>query len=328
MMHGHGNPRRGMLRAGTALATGFATGLASRSATAASQPAPFAFALIGDLPYSDLAERELSTMLAQIDEAPLAFVLHVGDIKGSREPCSDALFARRRALLANSAHPLLLLPGDNEWTDCHRHGAGGHDPRERLAALRALMWSTPDPLGRSPQAGRVALGLERQPEAPENVRWRIGAVHFAALHVVGSNNGLGEYPGSATEFETRMAHNRRWLDAWIERARRERADALVLAAQANPGFGANPADGFRMFVGWLQDLAAGFPGPVLYLHGDSHRFRVDRPLRGRDGRIAANFTRVECFGHPFTSSWVHIAYDPDDPIRFRVGTRDVRATPA
>jgi hypothetical protein len=335
MMPGDGTPRRAVLRAGSGLAASLATGLAASLATgparaalaARAQPAPFAFALIGDLPYSELAEAELTAMLAQLDESALAFVLHVGDIKGSREPCSEALFVRRRALLARSAHPLVLLPGDNEWTDCHRLGAGGHDPRERLAALRAVMWSTPDPLGRSPQAGRAALGLERQPKAPENVRWRVGAVHFAALHVVGSNNGLGEFPGSRAEFETRMAHNRLWLDAWVERSRRERADALVLAAHANPGFGREPTDGFRLFTGWLQDLAATFPGPVLFLHGDSHRFRVDRPLRGRDGRIAENFTRVECFGHPFTSSWVRIAYDPADPVRFRVGTREVRATP-
>jgi hypothetical protein len=311
--------------AGAVAVTGATTpGARARTRQAA---APFAFALIGDLPYSEGGEDDLAAMLARIDEEPLAFVLHVGDIKGSAEPCSDALYARRHALLDRSAHPLVLLPGDNEWTDCHGWTAGGHDPPERLAALRRLFWSTPEPLGRAPRAANEALGMERQPQAPENVRWQIGAVHFAALHVVGSNNGLGEYPGSEAEFEARQALNRAWLDAWLARALRERADALVLAVHANPGFGSSRRSGLRAFAGWLQDLAAAFPGPVLFLHGDTHRFRVDRPLLGRDGRIAANFTRVECFGFPFTASWVRIGYDPAVPDRFVVGTREIRAAP-
>ena len=69
------------------------------------------------------------------------------DIKGGREPCSDALFARRRALLARSAHPLVLLPGDNEWTDCHRPSAGAFDPLERLAALRRRFFAPGRSLG-------------------------------------------------------------------------------------------------------------------------------------------------------------------------------------
>ena len=320
--------RRALLRAGAGIAAAgaLATAAGARARTSPAT-APFAFVLIGDLPYSQAGEDDLAALLARIDEEPLDFVLHVGDIKGSAEPCSDALYARRHALLDRSAHPLVLLAGDNEWTDCHGWRAGGYDPRERLAALRRRFWSTPEPLGRAPRAARAALGIERQPQAPENVRWRIGAVHFAALHVVGSNNGLGEYPGSEEEFETRQALNRAWLDAWLARALRERADALVLAVHADPGFGSTRKEGFRAFIGWLQDLAAAFPGPVLFLHGDTHRFRVDRPLHGRDGRVAENFTRVVCFGFPFTASWVRIGYDPADPDRFVVGTRELGASP-
>ena len=47
---------------------------------------------------------------------------------------------RRRALLARSVHPLVLLPGDNEWTDCHRLGAGGHDPRADFGAFGLALW--------------------------------------------------------------------------------------------------------------------------------------------------------------------------------------------
>ena len=88
----------------------------------------------------------------------------------------------------------------------------------------------------------------------------------------------------------------------------------------------------RLRVSELHELyweESGNPkgAPVLFLHGDTHRFRVDRPLHGRDGRVAENFTRVECFGFPFTASWVRIGYDPADPNRFVVGTRELRASP-
>jgi hypothetical protein len=309
----------------TATATATARRTSGTSPLTASQP--FAFALIGDLPYSEGDALRAAAMIAQLDASALAFVLHVGDINSGREPCSDTLFERRRDLLARSMHPLVLLPGDNEWTDCHRSAAGAYDPRERLAALRALFWSSPGPLGSGPAARRANLSLERQPGAPENVVWRIGAVRFVAVHVVGSNNGLDGYRGSRAEFDTRERLNQSWLDAAVTRALHEEADALVIAAHANPEFGRSRERGFRSFLRALQDVSARFTRPILFLHGDSHRFRVDQPLEDRDGRPVTHFTRVECFGYPFTSSWVRIAYDPTHPERFRVGVHEVGQPP-
>jgi len=282
----------------------------------------FSFALIGDLPYSDSDEPRLAEMLADTDRDALSFVLHVGDIKASREPCSEALYARRKAIFEKSAHPLVLLAGDNEWTDCHRSSAGGYDPRERLVALRETFWSKPGTLGGS-AAANAALSIERQPGYPENVRWRIGDVHFVALHVVGSNNGLGEYPGSVGEFEHREAANRRWLDEAMELARRHRADALVLSMHANPEFGRSKEKGFDSIKQQLLAVAQSFTQPILLLHGDSHTFRVDQPLRDAQGRTLEHFTRVECFGFPRTGSWVRISYDPNLAARFTVAIREV-----
>lgn len=320
------NPRRSLLL-GTA-ASGVAAALGSPSlAQPRPAPRPFAFALIGDLPYSDADESNLSALLAATDAESLAFVLHVGDLKGGQESCGDALLARRQALLARSAHPLVLLPGDNEWTDCHRRAAGGFEPQERLAALRARFWSTPEPMGRRGPDAVAAMAFERQRAMPENARWRIGGVYFVAVHVVGSNNGFDEYPGSRAEFAARRDLNRRWLFDALAAALRERADALVIATHGNPEFGAWFAkDGFTEWIEWLQEVAAAFTQPILLLHGDTHRFRVDHPLVDRAGRTVDHFTRIECFGWPFTSSWVRIGYDPAAPERFSITTREVRPT--
>jgi hypothetical protein len=254
----------------------------------------------------------------------LQCVIHVGDIKTSMEPCTDALYARRKALLERSAHPLILLPGDNDWTDCHRTPSGGYDPRERLAALRKLFWSTPYALGKPEAMQREASRPERQPDFPENVRWRIGNVQFVALHVVGSSNGLNKYPGSRSEFELRDSANRAWLSDSLSLALRSQADAFVLAIHGNPGFQRTPAPGYSGFMQGLQELAQAFRQPILLLHGDSHTYRVDRPLRDANGHPVEHLTRIECYGAPMTQSWVRIAYDPLLLARFRVSAMHVR----
>ena len=99
----------------------------------------FAFALIGDTPYGSGAEDRFEQMLQQINDDPsIRFVLHAGDLKGSAEPCSDQLLRRRLAQFQVVRTALVYTPGDNDWTDCHRAGAGGHRPLERLQALRHL----------------------------------------------------------------------------------------------------------------------------------------------------------------------------------------------
>ncbi len=293
------------------------------SAAGSAASRAFAFALIGDLPYGERDESSLSAMLADIDADPVRFVLHIGDIKASSEPCSDALYERRAALLARSAHPLVLLPGDNEWTDCHRRQAGRFDPIERLGALRSRFWATPAPLGRSGDAARAALAFERQPGQPENVRWRIGGVRFVATQVFGSNNGRSGYDGARAEFDVRSARNRRWLADTLRIAKRERADALVIAFHAEPDWQPRASSGFADWIAVLRETAEAFTRPILLLHGDSHRFKVDRPLLDAHGDAYGHVMRVESFGWPFTASWVRIAYDPDSPERFHVSTREV-----
>lgn len=318
----------GALSAALSALPAAARGAASAPSTRepAAPPRPFAFALIGDLPYTEAGESDAAALIAALDAERIELVIHVGDIKGGTEPCSDALLARRHALLARSAHPLVLLPGDNEWTDCHRLLAGGYEPLERLAALRALFWSDPNPLGGNGEASRVALAFERQPGQPENARWRIGAVRFVALHVVGSGNGRDGFDGSRASLAVRSGRNRAWLRETVRIALDERADALVIAAHGNPDFGRTPRPGF---VDWIEDLrsaAEAFARPIALLHGDTHRFRVDRPLTDRLGRPYPHVTRIESFGWPFTASWVRIEYDPVAPGRFHVGIRELGAS--
>ena len=68
----------------------------------------------------------------------------------------------------------------------------------------------------------------------------------------------------------------------------------------------------------------------MLVHGDTHYFRVDKPMilddqRGaRRGSVVERFTRVELFGYP-EAHWVRATVDPADPNVFSFRPEIVRA---
>ena len=290
----------------------------------ASQPAgadraPFEFALMGDAPYSALEEIAFEAMMGEIDRAGLAFVVHVGDFKSSRMPCSDELFGKRLALFQRSAHPFVFVFGDNEWTDCHLPAAGGYDPVERLARLRELFAANDQSLGRR------TMTLERQSAAArwakfrENVRWRRGGVVFVGLNIPGSNNNLGRTRAGNAEYTERNAADLAWMEDSFTVAIERGAVGILLAIQADPYFelarGHPRRSGYESFLAGLERQTARFARPVVLVHGDSHVFRIDRPLVDATGRRVENLTRVEVFGSPVVS-WVRGRVVPDSASVF------------
>ena len=105
----------------------------------AAQAAPLRIVALGDMPNGPQAEvlPPFRALIEAINAAGPDLVIHVGDTKSGGAPCTDRLLAEQRAYLDRFDAPTLYTPGDNEWTDCHRQSAGGHDPRERLAHIRA-----------------------------------------------------------------------------------------------------------------------------------------------------------------------------------------------
>jgi len=60
------------------------------------------------------------------------------------------------------------------------------------------------------------------------------------------------------------------------------------------------------------------------VHGDSHYFKVDKPISGPAGGVVANFTRVETFGARNTH-WVMATIDAKAPNLFSFQPRIVAA---
>ena len=276
------------------------------AATADAQPLRF-FA-VGDLPYAAGEVDDLRRLLADASAQPLSFILHVGDIKAGNQPCTDARIRVVADLFRALPVPVLYAPGDNEWTDCHRAGAGRHDPLERLSALRRVFYADPAVLH------NAALNLVHPDAAyPELAYFSDDRVLFVLLHVVGSNNN--HRPGDAgamAEFRARSAANRLLLDRAVKAAKDNEARAMVVIFHANPLFDETGArSGFVPLKQDLRRLLAAYPGPVLLIHGDTHRFRFDRPLQDPDsGGAIARVQRLEVPGSPLVAG-VRVRIDPD-----------------
>lgn len=284
----------------------------------------FQFVALGDMPYGDKAAMHprLKTLIGAINARKPAFAVHIGDFKSSRAPCSDFEFAEQLEFMNTFEPALIYTPGDNEWTDCHRDGAGRFDPLERLAKLRTMFFPEPKSLGRSP------LDLERQSELMpahkafvENSRFTRAGVRFMTAHVVGSNNGFEPRERNAVlEMLDRDAANIAWLRDTYAKARTEGAKAVVVAIQADMfefDFGHFGKDehlfhsGFRAFSEALVSELRGFAKPTLLIYGDSHNFRVHTPFRKRAPHLVA----VEVFGADQMHA-VEILVDTDDPAVF------------
>ncbi|MEG3849861.1 hypothetical protein QT971_21210 [Microcoleus sp. herbarium19] len=300
-----------------------AIGLGTWSYAESSPDKAFEFALIGDLPYSAEQEVQFPSLIADINRSPSAFVVHDGDIKSGSSLCDDATFFSRKQLFENFEMPFILVYGDNEWTDCHRSNNGGYDPVERLAKLREIF-------NRGNQSlGKRTLTLTRQSENPqfakyrENVRWIYHGIVFFAINMPGSNNNLGRTPEADIEYADRNQANLAWIAESFALAKRSNSKGIMLIAQANPGFELDPADkrrsGYSDFIAALEAQTRNFPGQVVFVHGDTHYFRIDKPLPHFTDETQLprlkNFTRVETFGSP-NVHWLRAFYDPKNPNLF------------
>ncbi len=289
---------------------------------------PISFGLFGDTPYSHWEREQLPDMLAAMGRDQLAFVVHDGDLKSGSSVCSDEVLRDMLGVFQASIHPLVYVPGDNDWTDCHRPSNGRYDPLERLAKLRELFYADEHALGQR------KMVLERQSRDPafaqyrENVRWQAGGALFVGLNLPGSSNnyhGSTRNGGPVPEYLERSTANRVWLQQAFALAREKKLAGLMIVIQANPGFEADSTRhtklGYADFLQQLRDETTAFAGQVVLVHGDTHWQQIDQPLLDATGKEwVKNFTRVETYGYPFMG-WIRVTVDLSDPQVFKFSPR-------
>ena len=310
----------------------------------------FVIGVIGDLQYTAEDEKKFLNVMDDVNESELAFVVHVGDFQGDyggykegdgMPPCTDQTYLQRRDLFNTSKHPFIVTPGDNEWTDCHKSNTRRFDPLERLTKVRELFFPDEQSLGQR------KLALLRQSNEPkyakfrENAYWVQSDVLFVTVHIPGSNNNFDRSPEMDQEYAERNAVNIVWLKQAFDLAKRHSNKGILIFTQANLNFedrwpdrnirslrvapSAAKKSGFTEFLIALETETVAFNKPVALVHGDTHYFRIDKPMFDSGAKAAGdsrtrgvtidNFTRVETFGTP-SAHWIRVLVDPEDPSVF------------
>ena len=224
-----------------------------------SQPPPeshnlVTFSAMGDVPY---APREDVLLRRQISELPVdtEFVIHVGDIKTGTTPCDEAVYNKVSGMLSQSAAPVFIIPGDNEWNDCMQP---------------AQAWELWDKyFMRFERRWRHQLPVFRQLEREENFSFVKGGVLFLGLNIVG-----GRVHDTA-EWKQRHADGLDWVQRNLRHSGAHVSSVVIFGH-------ALPAEKHNDFFGPFNTEARRFKKPILYLHGDGHRWILDHPFEAKN----------------------------------------------
>jgi hypothetical protein len=235
----------------------------------------FNVAVIGDSPYGiaygDTAQyKSHPAFISALNaDKTLSLALHVGDIHSGKEFCTESYNLGVFTQWKSFKMPLIYVPGDNEWADCHKTKQGGGaynsttaaidyvttaggsyakgDPLANLTLVRSLFFPAP---GQSLGINKIKVhsqALEYETAFPadaqfvENVWFEKNGVLFMTINVPGgSNNNNDIWYGTPTmsnaqahEVSIRTAANLRWLDRAFAQAEANKDIAVVIQIQAD-----------------------------------------------------------------------------------------------
>ncbi len=206
--------------------------------------------------------------------------------------------------------------------------------------MQAEVQSTPQCVGTTNTTAGSTAGPYFPTPCVENRRWTFHKVTFATLNVQGtcnnlcsSGSGAPDPGGDPPEYAARNAADLQWLQDTFDEATAQGSAGLMIVWQADPGFDQSDGtraplrdpqslaetdgapDGYQSILTKLRELTVAFKKPVVLVYGDSHYFRVDKPLQDSTGRRLENFTRVETFGDNQANGtndvhWVKALVDP------------------
>ena len=117
-----------------------------------------------------------------------------------------------------------------------------------------------------------------------------------------------------------MRANKAWLRDSFRIAMEQDLAAVVIAIQAelfaNTG-GQRVPPAYADLVNEMRIATSRYSKPILLVHGDAHRFTIDRPFSafGPGRLINGNFMRLQVYGDPEVRA-VRVTVDPDTPWVF------------
>ncbi|MCY4657261.1 MAG: metallophosphoesterase [Gammaproteobacteria bacterium] len=265
---------------------------------------PFKFVALGDTAYGGAAVKaKYHELIDLINQAKPAFSIHIGDLWGAAI-CNEERYLEEFERFERFEQPVFFTPGDNEWTDCNRYAYGNYENVSRLELIRDIFFADATSLGANPMSMVRQADISQFIDYVENARWLYEDVLFLTLNVAGSFNNLQiKHERSIQEAFERHKANIAWLRDSFRIARENDLPAVVLSMHAEI-LDASTADDylpgeFDDLVSEIQLAAYRFGKPVLLIHGDFHKFIIDRPfLESREPGRYGNITRLQVYGDP------------------------------
>ena len=189
------------------------------------------------------------------------FIVHLGDLKGTDECKSEKPYSLvADAYLQHANVPVFVVPGDNDWYDC-----GGKSARQRGWKL----WEKYFLHFYNRSGNGLSWTVDHQATRAENFAFYRKRILFIGVHIVGGDIK------DEKEWNDRLKDNLRWTKVSLEKY--SRASVVVIFAHAAP------TKKHQYFFDGLSKIANSNKGiDFLYLHGDHHRWKEDRPFDAKN----------------------------------------------
>jgi hypothetical protein len=302
------------------------------SFAASAQAETFSMGLWGDMPYAKANDApHIPALIEDMNASDIAFSIYDGDIKDGSSQCTDNIYTDAAAMFDSLKAPVIYILGDNEWTDCHRTNNGGYDALERLDHIRKTMFNTADTFGTTKMTVEHQGALAEK--FAENTRYEKAGAMFVGLNVPGSNNNRvnsdkdcgkksertpEQCAADNAEYAERDAANIAWMKDSFAKAIANGDKGVMIVVQGDLGFDIPETeddsearladkDGYAAFLDAMMAETKAFEGQVVLVHGDTHYFKIDKPLPDAT-HMLANFTRVQTFGSP-NVHWLRVDVD-------------------
>lgn len=189
------------------------------------------------------------------------FIVHLGDLKGTDNCKGDKPYSVvADTYLEHANVPVFILAGDNDWYDC-----GSKSARRRGWKLWEKYF-----LHFYNRSGNLHVwSVDHQANRAENFAFYRKRILFIGVHLVGGDIK------DEKEWNGRLKDNLRWTRMSFEKY--TRASVVVIFAHAAP------TKNHHHYFDGLSKIANNNAGTeFLYLHGDHHRWKEDRPFDAKN----------------------------------------------
>ena len=197
-------------------------------------------------------EKTESMLKKQIEEhninSPSKMMFHVGDIKSGGAPCNESVYKKVSGFLKKLEVPVFIVPGDNEWNDCD-------NPSQAWAFWEKYFL-------KFDKNWKLKYKVEYQSEQPENFSFKIKDILFTGINLVGGR------VHDQDVWNEKMQNDVLWIKRQFQS---KEIKAAVIFAQANPN------EKHELFMKQFRNEAKIFNKPILFIHGDGHRWLYDNP---------------------------------------------------